>query len=154
MTQSDFWSEELPANHSLLQDLGKDLKIQEAILLSPMLEFLTTLDPSGSYGKTCQVSSVQVVDGTLVPSSGRWQNSGMGSHTEFSTLSTSEWPSDAVVCLLSDVLEIGDVPQRFFLSPTACAGIIRRAEKRGKKLPPSLDQALRTVAQTPPAQTP
>jgi hypothetical protein len=78
----------------------------------------------------------------------------MGSHTEFLTLSTSEWPSDAVVCLLSDVLEIGEVPQRFFLSPTACAGIIRRAEKRGKKLPPSLDQALRTVAQTLPAQTP
>ena len=58
MTQSDFWSEELPANHSLLQDLGKDLKIQEAILLSPMLEFLTTLDPSGSFGKMCQVSLV------------------------------------------------------------------------------------------------
>ena len=58
MTQLDFWSEELPANHSLLQDLGKDLKIQEAILLSPMLEFLTTLDPSGSFGKMCQVSLV------------------------------------------------------------------------------------------------
>ena len=58
MTQLDFWSEELPANHSALQDYAKDLTIQEATLLSPMLEFLTSLDPSGAYGKMCQVSSV------------------------------------------------------------------------------------------------
>jgi DNA (cytosine-5)-methyltransferase 1 len=58
MTQSDFWSEELPANHSALQGYAKDLTIQEATLLSPMLEFLTDLDPSGAYGKMCQVSSV------------------------------------------------------------------------------------------------
>jgi hypothetical protein len=43
---------------------------------------------------------------------------------------------------LSDILEIGDVPQRFFLSPRACAGILRRAEKRGKALPPELLKAL------------
>jgi len=58
MTQLDFWSEELPANHSALQDYAKDLTTQEATLLSPMLEFLTSLDPSGAYGKMCQVSSV------------------------------------------------------------------------------------------------
>jgi DNA (cytosine-5)-methyltransferase 1 len=58
MTQSDFWSEALPANHSALQAYAKDLTIQEATLLSPILEFLTSLDPSGAYGKTCQVSSV------------------------------------------------------------------------------------------------
>jgi DNA (cytosine-5)-methyltransferase 1 len=58
MTQSDFWSEELPANHSALQAYAKDLTIQEATSLSPILEFLTTLDPSGAYGKMCQVSSV------------------------------------------------------------------------------------------------
>ena len=58
MTQSDFWSEELPANHSALQAYAKDLKIQEATSLLPMLEFLTDLDPSGAYGKMCQVSSV------------------------------------------------------------------------------------------------
>lgn len=36
--------------------------------------------------------------------------------------------------------------QRFFLSSTACAGILRRAEKRGKVLPPLLELSLRTVA--------
>ena len=72
--------------------------------------------------------------------SGRWATSGMGSHTECLTLSTSEWPKDAVVCSLSSVLEpVSSIPSRFFLSSRACAGILRRAEKRGKELPPLLD---------------
>jgi hypothetical protein len=77
----------------------------------------------------------------------------MGSHTEFLTLSTSEWPNDAAVCSLLDTLETGDMPQRFFLSAKACAGILRRAEKRGKTLPPPLLDALTAVAQTAPAET-
>jgi hypothetical protein len=70
----------------------------------------------------------------------------MGSPTEFSTLNGSEWPSAAAVCSLSDTLETGAVPQRFFLSAKACAGILRRAEKRGKALPPPLRDALLAVA--------
>jgi hypothetical protein len=48
--------------------------------------------------------------------------------------------------LLSDTLETGDVPQRFYLSEKACQGILRRAEKRGKKLPEQLQRALEAVA--------
>jgi len=78
----------------------------------------------------------------------------MGSPTGFWTLSTSEWNhtlapslSDDGVCSLSDILEgSGTVPQRYFLSARACAGILRRAEKRGKSLPPSLHAALEAVA--------
>jgi hypothetical protein len=73
----------------------------------------------------------------------------MGSHTAFLTLNTSEWHSAAAVCSLSDTLEIGDLPQRYFLSATACKGILRRAEKRGKELPPALAQALQSVACAP-----
>jgi hypothetical protein len=61
----------------------------------------------------------------------------------------SEWPNDAVVCSLSQVLETGDIPQRFYLSPKACAGILRRAEKRGKALPEALEVALRSIASAP-----
>ena len=61
-------------------------------------------------------------------------------------LNFSEWPNDAAVCSLSQVLEKGSIPPRFFLSGTACAGILRRAEKRGKQLPPSLHAALQAVA--------
>ena len=146
------WGEP-PANHSVSQALGKALKTQEETLPSHIVEFLTTLNPSGSFGKTFRASLVQAEDGTLVPSSGRWQNSGMGSLTESLTLSTSEWPSDANVCSLSDVLETGKVQQRFFLSPRACEGILRRAEKRGKKLPPALELALKSQVPSQPETT-
>jgi transposase len=46
----------------------------------------------------------------------------------------------------SDILETGDLPQRFFLTPKACAGILRRAVGRGKTLPPPLQRALQAVA--------
>jgi hypothetical protein len=57
----------------------------------------------------------------------------------------SEWPNAAAVCSLSQVLETTSIPQRFFLSSRACAGILRRADKRGKLLPPSLQAALESV---------
>jgi hypothetical protein len=66
----------------------------------------------------------------------------MGSRTEFWTLNTLEFHNDAVASSLLDVLETGDVPPRFFLSPVACQGILRRAGKRGKTLPEPLRLAL------------
>src|SRR5690625_1320516 len=68
------------------------------------------------------------------------------SRGESSMPNISDWPNDASVCLLSQVLERGSVPQKYYLSSTACAGILRRAEKRGKKLPEMLEKALKTQA--------
>jgi hypothetical protein len=81
-----------------------------------------------------------------------WQNSGTVLPTGYLTHSISECHSAAAACSLSDIMETGDLPQRFFLSPRACAGILRRAGKRGKALPALLAQALEEVAaqeQTP-----
>jgi hypothetical protein len=47
---------------------------------------------------------------------------------------------------LSDILETGDVPQRYYLSATACKGILRRAIKRAKELPELLRLALESQA--------
>lgn len=77
-------------------------------------------------------SSRQGVDGrTLVECWDHREQSRGGS----STPNTSEWPNDAAVCSLWQVLERGSIPQRYFLSSTACAGILRRAEKRGAGRP-------------------
>jgi hypothetical protein len=77
----------------------------------------------------------------------------MGSPTGFLTLNTSEHnafhgqsPNDEGVCSLSDVLETGEVPQRYFLSAKACQGILRRSGKLGKALPEALAKALQAVA--------
>ena len=58
------------------------------------------------------------------------------------------WPSgaDASSCLLAEVLEPGTLPTRYFLSPMAAAGILRRARGRGKTLPPTLRTALEAAA--------
>ena len=101
---------------------------------------------AGSSGKTSPVFCPQTAGGTSAPSSGRWRNSGMVAPGECWTLSSSECPSDGVASSLSDILETGGVPQRYFLSAKACAGILRRAAKRGKTLPPLLRMALEHVA--------
>jgi hypothetical protein len=87
-------------------------------------------------------------DGTLPSSFLGWQNSVIGSRAGCLTLNTSEFPKDAVVCSLSDILET-DVPSKYYLSPKACAGILRRAERRGKELPALLRLALETVVRQP-----
>lgn len=102
--------------------------------------------PAGFSSKTSLAFCRPTEEGTWEPSSGRWGNWGMGGPTASLTLSGSEFPRDAVACSLSDVLETGDVPQKYFLSERACRGILRRAAKRGKKLPAVLEQALREVA--------
>ena len=53
----------------------------------------------------------------------------------------SERHSGAGACFLSAILQ-ENVPERYSLSPKACAGILRRAERRGKDLPPLLKAAL------------
>lgn len=57
----------------------------------------------------------------------------------------SECLSDESASLssLHEALEIYGVPMRYYLSEKACLGILRRAEKRGKKLPPALEEALK-----------
>jgi hypothetical protein len=135
-----------PANPSVSPVSEVDWTI--SVVTSPLsfADLLSVSSLVGLSGKTSPASCHREEDGTLVPSSGRWKTSGMASRTECLTLSTSEWPSAAVVCSLSDTLETGDLPQRFFLSATACQGILRRAEKRGKTLPAALQQALESVA--------
>ena len=66
--------------------------------------------------------------------------------TEFLTLNTGECPSVAVESTLSSILE-GNAPVKYYLSAKACEGILRRAERRGKELPPMLKTALeQTIA--------
>jgi hypothetical protein len=147
MDQLTFLSEEPPVSHSQSQDSERDWTMTVVTYPSNSLNLLNENAHDGWFGRTSPASCHLTEEKTLAPSSGRWGKSGMGSPTEFLTLNTSEWHKDADVCLLSDTLETGDVPQRFYLSAKACAGILRRAERRGKSLPQPLQQALNSVAQ-------
>ena len=62
-----------------------------------------------------------------------------------STPNIGECPNVENVSILSSVLE-AEVSESYYLSPKACSGILRRAEKRGKKLPPLLEAVLKAQA--------
>ena len=69
-----------------------------------------------------------------------WET-GIPSHGECSTLNSGECPSVAVASHLSQILEATPHP-RYYLTARACQGVLRRAERRGKDLPPILRDAL------------
>ena len=147
-------SEELHAKHSPSQDSEKGCVTLAVASRWSTSAWLAHCARSGSSGKTSPVSCHQDREGILVPSSGRWSRAGMASPGGCWTHNMCEWTdtlvpshSDGSVCSLSDVLEETQlVPQRFYLSQRACEGILRRAEKRGKELPPLLLEALMQVA--------
>ena len=59
-------------------------------------------------------------------------------------LNTGEFPSEGRESTLSQILDL-NAPEKYSLSPRACAGILRRAEKRNKTLPSMLQDALLEV---------
>jgi len=148
MQMSMFSLEEHRANPSQSRDFEKVWLTLAGTSLSPSLQSLLDILPVTSSGKMSLACCQANMEGILEPSSGAWGNAGMGGLTGFSMPNISEFHSAAAASSLSDILETGEVPQRFYLSATACRGILRRAEKRGRALPPSLQMALERVAQT------
>ena len=60
-------------------------------------------------------------------------------------LNTGVSPNDARGSSLSQILQDAP-PIKYYLSPKACLGILRRASERGKALPPKLGRALKIQA--------
>ena len=100
---------------------------------------------AGSSSKTSPASSLAIRDATSPSYSKGWRNSGTMRRGRLSTLKTSESRSAAAACSLSQVLE-AEVPSKYSLSARAAAGILRRAERRGRRIPEALYAALRAVA--------
>ena len=176
MQLSMFSLEELPVRATASPDSERDWTIRVVTSCCPLLPLLGDIGPDGWRGKTCPESFRTTADEALQhfwdcsPDNASWLpledgalrelSQGTKTHTaahgESLTLSLSEWtvfhaPSlkDEGVSSLSEILT-GDVPQRFYLSARACQGILRRAAKRGKALPPALSRALQSVANQKP----
>lgn len=108
---------------------------------------LTLFDPPGCSSRTYPASSPRTMVGTSESFWGRWPNSGTAALGECSTHATSEYPSDAAEYSLSAILE-GTVDPRYMLSVRAAAGVLRRADVRGRILHPTLMEALRRIVGT------
>lgn len=145
LQQLTLFAEDSPAKTCPLPEIGKAwLESGQGFGLNS-IELLRSLGQDGWLSRMSLAFYPAARDGTLPSSFEGWSNAGMASPGGFLTLSTSEWPSDAAVCSLWQVLEV-DVHPRYFLSARAARGILRRAEKRGRDLPPILQQALETLA--------
>ena len=146
--QMSLWQEpHAPRSASL--DLGKAFKAIEGTSPLSLYSLLNDLKLRGFSGKTSPAYCPQTKEGILETSSEHWQNAGMGSPTGFLTLSTREHNDfqehshkDEGVSSLSDILETGDLPQKYYLTEKHCQGILHRAEKKGKKLPEKLRKIL------------
>ncbi len=124
----------------LLWSSGKTSQVSYPPTITPLGVSLLA-----SQGKLCRSSHQGANGQTLVLCLAPKEQS----HGASSMPNISAWPNDAAVSLLSQALEKGLIPARFYLSKTACEGILRRAEKRRKTLPPMLDQALRRQVSEP-----
>lgn len=127
------------------QERDRALRAKEAAWPDTLLELSLNAVRSGYCGKMCQDALQRPQtpqDGIFPHSCLPCMNSGIVSRGEFLTLNTTECPNDVAACSLSDILERGNVPQKFFLSSQACRGILQRAKRRGKKLPEALKTAL------------
>jgi hypothetical protein len=171
--QLTFLSEAPPANPTASPDSARGLMILVATSPLPTLQLLADIAPRGSLGRMSSASfqatedellqafwDSSPVDGSRSPPAGgklrdlsTATKALTASHGACLTLNMSEHTGldglslkDEGVSSLSDILEIGDVPRRFFLSAKACQGILRRAEKRRKTLPGKLAQALKAAA--------
>jgi len=168
MEQLTFLSAEPPANPSQSQENASDWMTRAATLRSNMFAWLNELMLSGWSSRTSPVFYQAPPETTLPLSSAPLpgMNTDLpppdgatlalpnaspadgASRGVYLTLNISEWPKDAAVCSLSDIVETGELPQRYYLSPKACAGILRRAEKRHRQLPHLLQAALERAALT------
>ena len=99
-----------------------------------VLQAICEIEEQGAYvprpekGKWGGVPALSWATDTALP----------GVHT---TLSIGECPSVAVESTLSQILEV-NAPEKYYLSKKGCAGILRRAFRRGKQLPRMLLEAL------------
>ena len=118
---------------------------------SPESQMSLFAQADGSSLRTSPACSIPKVDEISQSFYGRWATSGFTtSPGECWTADTSECPNGGdASSSLQDVL-LAEVPKRFFLSPRAAAGILRRAEKRGRELPPALAEALTALASAHP----
>jgi hypothetical protein len=116
-----------------------------ATLPSSSANSLARLVHVGSSGRTSPEYCKQTEDGRLEACSGGWGNSGMGSLTEFLTLDTSESPNDVAVCLLSQIIEVGNVPPQCCLTPHNITRMATRLTKYGAENSPLMAELNRSM---------
>lgn len=141
-------SEDSPAKTSVSLAWDREVDSEESSPGSSttLLDSLKRVAPKLWSSKTLRLSSLPTMGEISQSSFGRWPTSGMASHGEFLTVDTSASPKAELESSLSDLLEEQTPPDRYFLSPNAATGILRRADRMGRNLFPPLRSALEILS--------
>lgn len=154
------WSAASPVKTCPLRASGKASTVNDQFSLLSSSELQNLSPRDGSSWRTYRGSCRAIADETSPDSSMKWSPAGMASAGECSMPATSEFRSvvgesslSPVEPTLSSILE-PRADSRYALSSKAAAGILRRAGRRGRTLPPMLEEALRAVASSAATETP
>ncbi len=145
--QSTLFAPASPVKTSPWLENAKDWQENEQAYSSSLNELCLNFNRNGLSLKMYPGSYLQMSEGTLPQSLDGWGNAGIFKPTGSLILNIGESHSEEDECSLPDILE-DQVPSKYYLSPKACRGILRRAEKRGRELPRQLQDALEAVART------
>lgn len=151
---STFSAEDSPARTYPLPESEQDSPASEADSSLSSHESLGLFDPDGFSSRTFPVFSLHTAVGTSESSLERWPTSGTAWDGGLSTHVSSECRSADGGCSSSEpsLTTILEPPQsvaaKYSLSARAASGILRRAQKRGRELPPHLQAALEATAET------
>ena len=145
---SDVWAGGFPCQDVSLARMGPraGLKGKNRDSFLSLLDYLSKVAPEFSSSRTFQVSSLATTEGTSDSFFKRWPASGIVSDGVCLTAGSLESPNLVKESTLSGVIETGSVQPRYFLSPNAARGILRRAERMGRTLFPPLRQALEILS--------
>lgn len=146
-----YYAEDSPAKICQSQEGEKDLQEldQDCSLSLPESQMNQSETEDSYLLKMYRASSHRIKVKTSESSSKRFSNAGlMICPGELLIANISECPKDGdESSSLVDVLE-EQVADKYFLSQKAATGILKRSEKRGRKIPSLLLRALEAVAQT------
>lgn len=140
--------EDSHAKTSRWREWGRELGLKGKSLDSflSLLDYLSRVAPEFSSSRTFRAFSLPTGGATSKSSFERWPASGMVSDGVCLTAGTLESPSHAKESTLLDAIETREVPQKYFLSPNAARGMLRRTKRMGRKLFPPLNDALEILA--------
>jgi len=128
-------------------DHAQDLQERELGSFLTLLDCLSSIAPELFSSKTLQGYSAHTEDETSRSLPERWPSSGILSDGVYLTADTSEYLSQGNESSLLGVIETEQVHSKYFLSPSAAQGILRRTDRMGRNLFPPLRKSLELLAQ-------
>jgi hypothetical protein len=128
--------------------MGIELGLKGSSLdsFTSFLDWLSSVCPEFVSSKTFAAYCLPTEEKTSRSLFKPWPNSGIAWDGVCLIVDTSEYPNRVKESSLWDVIEKAEVPQKYFLSPNAARGILRRAKRMRRELFPPLKKALEILS--------